>query len=218
MDKPDLPFHDLEFSTEDHFWTGGDATTRRVYLMPVSPPSEFVAFGALVPSEPCFVARGRVEQHLGPFIERMARDDAKVELHEWPPLPDWLVKEYASNPPWEGHEVENPTGTPVRGMVRSSVDTYEPVPGTPLWTPGEAIRRSIFITPVKDASELLALGVLTGTDTVVFSKKGTVQGALGALIAQAVNEGARVELHTWPPLPKDVLHLYLEPVLDTPPR
>ena len=218
LDKPNLPFHDLEFSTEEHFWTGGDAATRRVYLMTVSPPSEFVAFGALAPSEPCFVARGRVEQHLGPFIERMARDGAKVELHEWPPLPGWLLKEYASNPPWEGHEMENPSGTPVRGRVRPRVDTYELVPGTPLWTQGEAAQRSTFITPVKDASEFLALGVLTGTDTVVFSKKGTVQGALGALIAQAVGEGSRVELHAWPPLPKDVLHRYLEPVPGTPTR
>jgi hypothetical protein len=71
---------------------------------------------------------------------------------------------------------------------------------------------------VKDASEFLALGILTGTDTVVFAKKGTVRGELGALVAQAVGEGSRVELHAWPPLPKDVLHRYLEPAPGTPTR
>ncbi|MFP2962867.1 hypothetical protein ACLEPN_35135 [Myxococcus sp. 1LA] len=172
----------------------------------------------LAPSAPCFVARGRVEQHLGPFIARMAQDGAKVELHEWPPLPGWLLKEYASNPPWEGHELEDPSGPPVRGLVRPSVDTYEGVPGTPLWTLGDATQRSTFITPVKNASEFLALGVLTGTATVVFSKKGTVKGTLGALITQAVGEGSRVELHAWPPLLEDVLHHYLEAVPGTPTR
>jgi len=211
LDKPKLPFHDLEFSTEERFWSGGDAATRRVYLMTVSPPSEFVAFGVLAPSQPCFVARGQVELHLGPFIERMERDGAKVELHEWPPLPAWLIKEYATNPPWEGHEVEDPSGTPVRGGVKRNVDTYERASGTALWTQGGASERRTFIVPVKAPSEFLALGVLMTSDTVVFAKKGSVQQELGALIAHAVREQSRVELHAWPPLPKDVLHRYLEP-------
>lgn len=117
-DKPQLPYYELEFSSDAPFWTVGDASTRRVYLMPVPIPSEFLAFGVLGPENTAiFVARGRVREDLGSFIARMVQDGARVELYTEPPLPKWLVDYYTKGPPHEGKEYDDPPDQPTPGAA-----------------------------------------------------------------------------------------------------
>jgi hypothetical protein len=117
-DNPKPPFHELEFSSGVTFWPEGDASTRRTYLMPVSTPSEFLAFGVLGPSKTVvFVARGRVREDLGRFIARMAQDGASVELYARPPLPANLLNEYTKNPGHEGKEYDDPPPQPTPGAA-----------------------------------------------------------------------------------------------------
>jgi hypothetical protein len=108
-DKPKPPYYELEFSSDATFWTEGNASSRRTYLMPVPTPSEFLAFGVLVPSKKViFVARGRIREDLGGFIDRMVRDAATVELYARPSLPASFVNDYVKGPPHEGHEYDLP--------------------------------------------------------------------------------------------------------------
>ncbi|RKH72581.1 hypothetical protein D7W81_05705 [Corallococcus aberystwythensis] len=208
MPKP--PYHDLEFSQEQVFWPRDTTAQRLVYLMPLPRPTEFLAFGVLSPDETCFVGRGRVNTNLGPFIERMIRDRAEVRLYECPPLPREFIEQYISNPPWEGHEVENPTGTPVRGFAPRTVPDY--VGGTtgPLWPEGVEAGRCTLLIPLEDPKAFLALGVAPESGTVFFARKGLLEVSLGELISQAVREQSRVELHARPALPRDVLDRYLQ--------
>ncbi|NTX07573.1 hypothetical protein [Myxococcus sp. CA040A] len=212
---PPLPVHDLENPPEAPFWTRGDASSRRVFIVPVSPPSSFVAFGALWPAdlvEVLFIAQGKVEEHLGAFVERMAREDARVELCVWPPLPKEFVAQYATVPPYEGHEYEPPPGTPVRGAAADArVDPYSRLRGEPLWAGGDASSRYTYLAPLSDSSQFLALGVTRPSDEVVFAAKGSLVEDLGALIAHALSEQSFVELHARPPLPSEVLGRYLGP-------
>jgi hypothetical protein len=107
--KPKPPYYELEFSSDATFWTEGDASSRRTYFMPVPTPSEFLAFGVLVPSKKViFVARGRVREEMSGFIDRMVRDEATVELYAKPPLPASFVNDYVKGPPHEGHEYDLP--------------------------------------------------------------------------------------------------------------
>ncbi|MHA7630197.1 hypothetical protein [Corallococcus sp. M7] len=139
----------------------------------------------------------------------MVRDSAEVRLYEWPPLPRWLLEQYASNPPWEGHEVEGPTGTPVRGFAPRNVPDYMAGTASPLWPEGTA-DRCILLMPLEDPKTFLALGVAQEPGQVFFASKGLLEESLGALINQAVREQSRVELHARPALPRDVLDRYLE--------
>lgn len=121
--KPKPPYYELEFSSDATFWTEGDASSRRAWLMPVPTPSEFLAFGVLVPSKKVlFVARGRVREDLGGFIDRMVRDGATVELYARVPLPASFVNDYVKGPPYEGHEYDEPPKQDIPGMA--------PTPGT----------------------------------------------------------------------------------------
>lgn len=213
---PPLPLHDLNYPTEAPFWTAEDnASTRRVFLVPVSPPSDFVAFGVLGLGSPVqvrFVAQGKVPLHLGAFIERMVREGARVELYVWPPLPAELVEQYATIPPYEGHEYEAPPGSPVRGMsASSSVEPYSRLRDSTLWTKGDVSSRYTYLVPLSDASQFLALGVSPPSATVVFAARGTLHEDLGPLISHVLREQSRVELHARPPLPQAVLDLYLTP-------
>lgn len=216
IDRPKPPFYELEFSSDATFWTEGDAITRRVYLMPVSTPSEFLAFGVLAPSYAelstvVFVARGRVREELGSFISRMVQDGAIVELFIWPPLPMWLVNEYVKGPPYEGKEYDDPPPPPINGLVPVPGDTteYEPTGGGTLWTAGDASSRRAILVPVRDPAEFLAFGVLGSEDTVYFALRGTVKDELGNFIAQMTREVARVELYARPKQLEGVLHKYL---------
>jgi hypothetical protein len=123
-DKPKLPYYELEFSSDATFWTVGDASTRRIYLMPVPIPSEFLAFGVLDPDNTAvFVARGRVREELGSFIARMVQDGARVELYAEAPLPKWLVDLYIKGPPHEGKEYEEPPPQPTPGAAPTKSST-----------------------------------------------------------------------------------------------
>ncbi|TSC33929.1 hypothetical protein [Corallococcus sp. Z5C101001] len=214
MSTPPLPFHDLRFPTNEPFWTGPEDSLRIVFLTPATPPSEFVAFGVLSTREAVdvlFVARGSVEEHLVEFIERMQREDAGVELHERPPVPKELLEEYASLPPYEGSEYEDSPRTPVRGfVVRSDVTPYERLRNAPMWPEGAGLTRYLYLTPLSEPTTFLALGVVRPSNSVVVAATGRLREELGALITQARWEQSRVEMYARPPLPQEVLGLYLE--------
>lgn len=210
MNDPKPPFYELEFSTGVTFWSAGDASSRRALLMPARSPSEFLAFGVLGTSEQAlFVARGRVREHLGAFIDRMVKDEARVELHARVPLPWRLVREYLSLPPYEGHEYENPPPPPVLGLAAQDVGTYQHLRGNALWKEGDGSTRRAFIVPVRDPSEFLAFGVLGTSERVLFALKGSVRDELGPFIARMVEDETRVELHPRAPLPEPILRRYI---------
>jgi hypothetical protein len=210
LSKPDLPYYDLEFSSDAPFWSGEEASERRIFLMPTSPSSKFVGFGvARASKEVCFVARGVVADHLGHFISRNVREGVRVELYVKPPLPHWLLERYICDPPWEGHEYEKPPNPPVGGLVTTGVERYAPSPTGALWSEGDGSNRVAFIIPVHDAAEFLALGMLGSQAEEHFIRVGRVEGQLGDFIEQMKREGARVELRTIPPLPEPRLRRYL---------
>lgn len=210
MSKPTPPLYDLEFSEEVDFWIGGNAFTRCTFLMPVSPPSEFLAFGVLRPSEQVlFVARGKVQEHLGDFISRMVQAGAQVELYVRAPVPGWLIKKYTSDPPFEGHEYEDPQNPPVNGLMPINTQSYSASSTGSLWTEGEARTRRALLVPVREPSQFLALGVTGSPDKVHFALQGSVQEQLGELIARMVQEQARVELYARPPLPEPLWRKHL---------
>ncbi|WP_164019857.1 hypothetical protein [Pyxidicoccus trucidator] len=209
MSKPSLPYHDLEFSSDAPFWSGEEASERRIFLMPASPPSKFVGFGvARASKEVCFVARGVVADHLGHFISRNVREGARVELYAKPPLPHWLLERYVCDPPWEGHEYEKPPNPPVGGLVATGVERYAPSPTGALWSGGDGSNRVTFIIPVHDPAEFLALGMLGSQAEEHFMRVGRVEDQLGDFIEQMKREGARVELRALPPLPEPRLRRY----------
>jgi hypothetical protein len=62
-------------------WTAGDASARRVLLVPTHTPTEFFALGLLSSSgQVIFQLRGSVREQLGEFITQMVNDQALVEL------------------------------------------------------------------------------------------------------------------------------------------
>ena len=219
MSTPPLPVYDLETPPEESFWKNASTSARRVFIVPVTLPSTFVAFGTRWPAalvEVCFVARGRVDKHLGAFVARMIREEAQVELCLWPPLPRALIEQFASIPPYEGHEYEPPSGTPIRGATTTNnVQSYSRLRGTPLWGDQDLPSRYTYLMPLADPTIFLAIGYDKSSETVVFATKGSVVEDLRDLIAQVVAERSFVELRGIPPLSFDVLTPYLEPF--TPP-
>jgi hypothetical protein len=207
LSKPQPPFHDLRLSHNGTFWPEGAAPERRAFLMPLANPYEFLAFGIIgKPQQVCFVALGMVMEHLGAFITRMDRDDAKVELYTRAPVPGWLLKQYAGAPPFEGHEYEEPPPPPVTGLLPDRIDT---APSTPLWTEGDSFTRRALLLPVKDPSEFLAIGVLSQLEKVLFVRVGSVRDDLGAFIERMVRDEARVELHARLPFPEPRLRSFI---------
>lgn len=210
MTRQSPPFHDLEFFDGPAFWTEGDALSRRAFLMPTSVPSEFVAFGVLLPSDKVlFVARGKVEDHLEQFISRMTQEQAEVELYVQAPVPGWLSKQYSSGePPYEGHDYEGPPKGPVNGLVPVGTQTIPPDGGSQ-WPAGNVRTRRTLLVPVKEPSRFLALGVQGPAQEVCFAVTGSVQEELGNFIARMGREQSQVELHAKPPLPEPVWRKYL---------
>ncbi|SEU27984.1 hypothetical protein [Stigmatella erecta] len=210
MSEPQLPYYDLEFSDEAAFWDVQEDAQRRVFLMPVSIPTQFLAFGVLAPDhKPVFVARGRVRDHLGGFIAQMTRQEARVELYVSPPVPEWLLKKYTSTPPYEGHEYEGPPSPPINGLSPTGTDSYGRLRSTPLWTRESLSTRHVYLSPVADPAEFLALGVSAPDSTVHFALTGKVQEDLGLFLSQMVRDEAHVELHVRPPLLQSLLDRYL---------
>jgi hypothetical protein len=210
LSEPQLPFYDLEFPDEDTFWDWQREAQRRVFLMPISIPEQFLAFGVLAPDHtPVFVAQGRLRDHLGGFISQMARQEAHVELYVRPPVPEWLLKKYTSTPPYEGHEYEGPPSPPVNGLSPTGTDSYGRLRNAPLWPQEGLSTRRVYLVPVATPAEFLALGI-SGLDlTVHFALTGTVQEELGPFLSQMVRDDAHVELYVRPPLPPSLLDRYL---------
>jgi hypothetical protein len=124
MSQPKPPFHELEFAGSTPLFPQGDASPRRVFLMPLSNPAEFLAFGVRGPSEEVvFVARGTVREHLGGFISRMAQEGAQVELYARPPLPGHILHEYTSGGPFETQASESPPPPPDPGTKSPTTTT-----------------------------------------------------------------------------------------------
>lgn len=200
MSKPQPHFHDLEFSIDANFWARSDASGHRVFLMPVTTPSEFLAFGVLAPSNQVhFVARGRLKDHLGAFITHMERARAQVELYVRPPVPGNILKRYTSGPPIEGQEAEEPSGPTVKGLAPGSATSYVESRGALLWSDGDVSSRQVFLAPTREPTEFLAVGMLASSGKVLFSLVGSVQEHLAEFVARMVKDQALLELHFQPP-------------------
>jgi hypothetical protein len=196
LSKPQPHFHDLEFSNDADFWAGSDVSRYRVFLMPVTTPSEFLAFGVLEPSNRVhFVARGRLKDHLVAFITHMERARAQIELYVRPPLPGNILKRYTSGPPIEGQEAEEPSGPTVKGLAPGSATSYVESRGASLWTEGDVSSRRVFLAPARESAEFLASGMLA-SGKVLFSLVGSVQEHLAEFVARMVEDQARLELHS----------------------
>ena len=156
-------FYALEFEIEANFWTAGDASTRRVYLMPLASSTEFLAFGVLVPSDRVlFVARGRVVDDMPFFIVQMKQAGARVELHARPPLPGHIIREYIKGHGHEQKETEAPPRVPnLVGDVEysSGAATGSLTSSSSLWPPSNADRK-VLVVPVPGSQESLAFGLL----------------------------------------------------------
>jgi len=177
-------------SSDVPFWPREDATTRRTFLMPLSNPSEFLAFGVLGPSNKVlFVTRGKVCDHLGDFTARMVRAGASVEFHARPPLPESILKEYTS---FDITEAEKPL-PPSSSQEFSSEGS--------LWPEEDTNMRQAIFVPLPSPDEFLAFGVFGESERLAFVAKGRVRDHLGYFIARMMREGARVGLYTRPPQP-----------------
>jgi hypothetical protein len=168
--------------------------------MPVLDPSEFLAFGVTGPSNRVhFVARGRLKEQLAAFITRMAQGNAQVELYVRAPVPVSFLVRYASSPPIEGQESEEPAAPPVRGLAPGPAVTYSDSRATALWPGEDASPRSVLLTPTHEPAEFLALGLVKSSGQVLFRLTGSVQLQLGELVTRLGKDGARVELRPYPP-------------------
>jgi hypothetical protein len=159
-------FYSLEFFSDAHFWTVGDASTRRTFLMPLATPREFLAFGVLSPSnELIFVARGRVMDHLGPFLTRMKQAEATVELYARPPLPGHIIREYTKGDGHEQKETDAPPPAPdAQGKVILSGSAPTPQRLTAqmnLWASVSGSTRRVLKLPIPEVKEeWLAFGLV----------------------------------------------------------
>jgi hypothetical protein len=231
MSQQEPAFYNLEFDGEAPFWDGAGDVSRRTFVMPLSNPVEFLAFGVVGPATTVhFVARGRMGEQLGEFSTRMARAGAALELYARPPLPWHLVKRYTSDEPYESMETEGPKPPPINGIVaygggadeEQRLVQTEPLGGAcPSWPRDATSNRSVIIIPVPDCDEdFLAFGVCTLPDRFVFAVRGRVVEDLGTFIDQMTEAGATVDLVDWPSLPflqaylyEQAPHLFTRPTL-----
>ncbi|QRN96792.1 hypothetical protein JRI60_48760 [Archangium violaceum] len=207
--------YNLKFSVDYPYWRGVEDRSRRVFLMPLSNPAEFVAFGVFDPSNTVlFVARGRVGERLGDFLERMKRSGADVELYERVPLPWPLVKRYTSDDPFDGSETSPPKGSTDAGRISyaggAGPSLWEavmsvPISDGPTWPAQYVSARKVFIMPLPGHEEFLALGVCTdvpesGKHLFVFAARGEVAVHLDGFVARMRATGTYVGLCDWPSL------------------
>jgi hypothetical protein len=169
-------FYSLEFFSDANFWTAGDASTRRTFLMPLSSPREFLAFGVLSPSnELIFVAQGRVVDHLGPFIERMKQEGATVELYARPPLPDDVIDEYTQGGHHEQKETDVPPPAPdALGKVTLSGTSSTPVlltSRTDLWASVAGDTRRVVKLPILNVAEEWLVFGLVAVETAEYRER-----------------------------------------------
>jgi hypothetical protein len=194
----DLPIYSFSDSEEATFWTEGDATMRRIFLMPTGDGSGVAALGVLAPSnQVLFVARGGVEG-LGAFIT-MARDEAHVELYAQAPVPeDFLIYTIPGERETQVlHPPPDPNGPSRPGDVLSS-----------LWREGDATTRKTYLMPLSNPAEFLAFGVISNSNTPHFVVRGLVKDDLPPFIDRMVRDGANVKLYAQAPLPDEVVRQY----------
>ncbi|WP_257462226.1 hypothetical protein [Archangium lipolyticum] len=222
MSHQEPVLYNLKFSVDYPYWRGVEDRSRRVFLMPLPNPAEFVAFGVLGPSNTVlFVARGRVGERLGDFLERMKRSGAGVELYERVPLPWPLVKRYTSDDPFDGEETDPPKGSTDAGRISYAGGSGHllweevlsvPISDEPIWPAQYISLRKVFIMPLPGHEEFLALGVCTsapepGVNLFVFVARGNVGEHLYGFVARLRDAGIYVGLCDWPPL--DYLQQYV---------
>lgn len=202
MKKPQPAFYTLEFSLDADFWAGSGAAEQHAYLMPVTPASEFLAFGVLEPSKRVhFVARGRLKEDMSTFLTRMTRSGTRLGLYVRAPVPRSILKRYTSGPPIENQESEEPPDPPVAGLAPDPTTPFMGSLDGPLWTQGDASARRVLLTPTHDPVEFFALGMLTSSGQVVFKLRGSVQEQLGEFVTRMIKDQARVELLPRIPVP-----------------
>ena len=206
MSQQEPAFYNLEFFGDAAFWNGAGDVSRRTFLMPLSNPAEFLAFGVVGPSTTVhFVARGRVREHLGEFITRMVRDGATVELYARPPLPWHLVKRYASDEPYESVGTDGPRDPPVNGFMGygggAAPSSLLPEPissGSLAWPSGTETTRKVVIMPANNGTEFLAFGVCSSPDLFVFLARGWMGEPLASFTERVTRSNASVERCDWP--------------------
>jgi hypothetical protein len=158
-------FYSLEFHGDVDFWGQTGDATRRTFLMPLSTPAEFLAFGVLGPSnEVLFVARGRVRDHLGDFIVRMVQAGASVELYARAPLPGHILNDYIKDNPHEQKETDNPPPLPnwEQGTVvlRSGYEMTLQDSTPSLWSTEGAVRVVLLTPALNFTDRLVAFGLV----------------------------------------------------------
>jgi hypothetical protein len=210
MSQQEPTFYNLKFSGDAPFWAGAEELTRRTFLMPLSNPAEFLAFGVVGPSSTVlFVARGRVREDLGRFLATMAQAGASTELYKRVPLPWPLVKRYTSDDPYGGPETEGPRDPPVTGVLvygggadPSLAGTSQDLVQSPEWPAEEDFfsARQVFVLPLAGGEDFLALGVCREPDRFVFVARGRVGTQREDFIARMQQAGVHVEPCDWPPL------------------
>jgi hypothetical protein len=195
-------FYDLKFSSDADFWAGSDVSGRCAFLMPVTSPVEFVAFGVIEPSKQVhFVARGRLKEDLAAFLTVMGRSGERTELYVQAPVPKNMVKRYTGGPPIEHQESEEPSKPPVQGFAPAPGTPSVEALGGPLWPEGDASQRRVLLIPTHTPAEFFALGMLSPSNEVVFKLRGSVRDHLGEFITRIVKDHALVELrHKLPAL------------------
>lgn len=193
MNTSRLPFYELEFSRPGDFWEGDGTAGRCVFLMPVTPSSEFLAFGVLE-AQVRFVARGRLAHELSAFLDAMSLASARIELYVQAPVPRSILKRYVSSPPIEHHEAEEPPAPPVRGFAPSPTVLLLDSSNGPLWTSAATSERRVILSPTHLPAEFLAVGLASPSGPELFQFRGLVQEQLGTFVAHVVHDRARVEL------------------------
>jgi hypothetical protein len=109
MDQQESELIDLEFFPKDGiFWP-----ERRALIVPLPDSSRFLALGVMETQETVvkveFVARGRVKEDLGAFIDRMGQEATRVELpRKLPPDLKAVAKEYGFADDFESTNAEDP--------------------------------------------------------------------------------------------------------------
>lgn len=78
------------------------------------------------------------------------------------------------------------------------------------WARGDGTARRTLLMPLSNPFEFLAFGVLAPSNEVLFVARGEVASHLGDFIDQMVQAGASVEFYARPPLPDEILDLYIK--------
>ncbi len=154
-------FYSLEFDSDADFWAMAGEAARRTFIVPLSNPVEFLAFGVLGPSkEVLFVARGQMAEHLGDFIARMVQAQASVELYARPPLPDSILNSHVEEAHHDQQETQPPPPPPcqIRHVVTAEGEQVLASLASSLW-PVDNFPRRVIAVPLSASGQYLAFGL-----------------------------------------------------------